>query len=156
MALHCPAVIVVVALAEDARAAAVEELVAELLIAENVSVVYSADSSVADPTALRLARRLGVAPPVRIVPGSDAPQTIADVHRGETVVVLDRAPVGGPTGRWVRTERGQSIGNCSDDVPDAAVSRLARGVLDVVRLEVGDDGTRVLRPWNASDPSGRD
>ncbi|MGA8048277.1 MAG: hypothetical protein WCA30_18645 [Dermatophilaceae bacterium] len=146
MALHCPAVIVVIALADEGAAADIEKSVAELLTAENVAAVYSTDGRVADVTAVWLAKRLGVGPPVRIVPGAGASQTIADVHRGETVVVLDRAPVGGPSGRWVRTGHRPASGDRAHDDRGTARARLAPGVLDVLRLEVGDEGTRVLTP----------
>ena len=147
MALHCPAVIIVVALTEGGEAADLGESVAELLVAENmaenVAAVYSTCTGVADMTAARLAERLRVGRPVRVVPGADAAQTIADVHRGETVVVLDREPVAGPSGRWVRTGP-RASGTRAQAAPGAAASRLAPGVVDVVHLEVGDEGTRVL------------
>ena len=149
MALHCPAVVVVIALADDAEVEDVEARVADLLSQENVAEVYSTDSRVATETAARIAKRLGLAAPTEVVPGAEATQAISDAHRGETVLVVDRAPASGPDGRWVRTGGGHSSGaRSAEGEPLARSSDAARATVDVVRLEIGDDGTRLLMARN--------
>ncbi|KAB7746152.1 hypothetical protein GA707_01060 [Nostocoides sp. F2B08] len=146
MALHCPAVVVIVALADDAQVEDADVRVADLLREENVAAVYSTGSRVATVTAARLAVRLGLAPPTEVVPGAEGWQAISDGHRGETVLVVDRAPAVGPNGRWVRSgARSATVaggeGGARAVGPDATAASL-----DLVRLEMGDDGTRILPP----------
>lgn len=145
MALHCPAVMIVVALPDGAQAAEVEAPVADLLSAENIAAVYSSADQAAAAAAARLARLLGLAPPTEVVPGPAASQAIADAHRGETVLVLDLAPARGPDGRWVRTG-GRSSGSGRPRDMTETQGTTAGLILDVVRVEIGDDGTRVLPP----------
>lgn len=146
MALHCPAVVVVVALADGAEIEDVEARIADLLREENVAAVYSTDSRGATLTAARLAKRLGLSPPTEVVPGAGASQAISDAHRGETVLVVDHAPAVGPNGRWVRSGV-RSMSVPGREVGARPVGSDATGSsLDIVRLEMGDDGTRILPP----------
>ena len=133
MTLHCPAQVVIVAVAKDASAPKVVGALAGSLRGERLAAVFASD----DPTALgfasALVERLALGPPNRIVPGQDALQSIADLHRGETVLVLDRGPI---RGRWVRSAQAS---------PEAAQQWPAgSGVVDVARLELGDEGLRLL------------
>lgn len=146
MALHCPAVMIVVALSDGAQAPEVEAPVADLLSGENIAAVYSTSGQVATQAAARLARLLGLAPPTAVVAGPAASQAIADAHRGETVLVLDVAPARGPGGRWVRTAGQSATGSARPQDLIGTGGSTPGPIVDVVRVEAGDDGTRVLPP----------
>ena len=97
MSLHCPATIVVVSGADDVS------MLADRLRERRVAAVYTGERSEAAATGRRLAAELGVAAstttglddvaarPARLdesLPELERLRPLADLHRGETVVVL--------------------------------------------------------------------
>jgi hypothetical protein len=144
VALHCPAFIAVVGVADDVAASSVDEALAALLRDERVAAVYATDAPGAAAAAGRVSEGLGLGPPNRVVAGAGTMVEVADLHRGETVLVFDRIPLLGRDGGWLPVphtpDGGSSVPTTRSDGPGAPVGH--RGV-DIVRLEVGDDGVRV-------------
>lgn len=144
MALHCPALIVVVALADEASVARAGARLVELLSEERIAAVYATDARVAEATAAGIADRLGLPPPSHTAGSSGAAHDIADLHRGETVLLLDRAPEPGRDGWWAQAVGGSVTGPGAHPGAAAPTADPRSGLVDIVRLEVGDDGSRVL------------